>query len=128
MIGEPSTEVEETQETALETTLSDAETSTENKPSISESTSEFESDDEDIEIDEADSETIETDSDGNEIITTSIQYIIVTAETQSQVDYSTALTSIDDKLDTIVSCSIVVMAVIVLSWIHLISRRRRNRK
>ena len=122
MMDEPSTEIEETQETAPETTLSDAETT-----SISESTSELESD-EDVEIDEANSGTIETDSDGNEIITTSIQYIIVTAETQSQVDYSTALTSIDDKLDTIVSCSIVVMAVIVLSWIYLISRKRRNRK
>lgn len=58
----------------------------------------------------------------------SIQYILVTAETQTQIDYSSNFTSIEDKLDTIVSCSIVVMAVIVLSWIHLISRKRRNRR
>lgn len=73
-------------------------------------------------------ESGETDTGTEEDSSSSIQYILVTAETQTQVDYSPNLISIEDKLDTIVSCSIVVMAVIVLSWIHLISRRRRNQK
>lgn len=84
---------------------------------------------EDIDSTTLSDETVETDSDGDELSTTvSIQYIFVTADTQTQADYSPTLLSIDDKLDTIVSCSIVVMAVVVLSWIHLISRKRRHQK
>lgn len=75
-------------------------------------------------------ESVETDTDTGteEDSSSSIQYILVTAETETQIDYSPKLISIEDKLDTIVTCSIVVMAVIVLSWIHLISRKRRNRR
>lgn len=79
-----------------------------------------------IELNENESGEIETSTE--EDSSSSIQYILMTAETQTQIDYSPNLTSIEDKLDTIVSCSIVVMSVIVLSWIHLISRRRRNQK
>lgn len=127
MTDETSTDIEDIQETLPSATFSDAETSTENKKNIFKNHTELESDVENIESDESDSETIETDVDSNEITTSSIQYILVTAETQSQADYSIALMDINDKLDTIVSCSIVIMAVIVLSWIHLISRKRRNR-
>lgn len=73
-------------------------------------------------------ESGETDTGPEEDSSTSIQYILVTAETETQIDYSPNFISIEDKLDTIVTCSIVVMAVIVLSWIHLISRKRRNRR
>ena len=83
---------------------------------------------EEFETELNENESGETDTDTEEDITSSIQYILVTAEMQTQVDYSPTLISINDKLDTIVSCSVVVMAVIVLSWIHLISRRRRNQK
>lgn len=73
-------------------------------------------------------ESGETDTGTEEDSSSSIQYIFVTAETETQIDYSPNFISIEDKLDTIVTCSIVVMAVIVLSWIHLISRKRRNRR
>ena len=75
-------------------------------------------------------ESVETDTDTGteEDSSSSIQYILVTAETETQIDYSPNFISIEDKLDTIVTCSIGVMAVIVLSWIHLISRKRRNRR
>ena len=74
-------------------------------------------------------ESVETDTDtGTEEGSSSIQYILVTVETETQIDYSPNFISIEDKLDTIVTCSIDVMAVIVLSWIHLISRKRRNRR
>ena len=73
-------------------------------------------------------ESVETDTGTEEDSSSSIQYILVTAETETQIDYSPNFISIEDKLDTIVTCSIVVMAVIVLSWIHLISRKRRNRR
>lgn len=75
-------------------------------------------------------ESVETDTDTGteEDSSSSIQYILVTVETETQIDYSPNFISIEDKLDTIVTCSIVVMAVIVLSWIHLISRKRRNRR
>ena len=134
MIDETVT-IEEAAETELETP---AASSSENQSStpeavsddIEQGISELESV-EDIDSTTSGDETVETDSDGDEVsATSSIQYIIVTvaAETQTQADYSLTLLSIDDKLDTIVSCSIVVMAVVVLSWIHLISRRRRNQK
>lgn len=106
-------------ETKLETSLPNETIPTEEDSSVDTELEELES-----ELDEDESGEINTEED----ITSSIQYILVTAETQSQVDYSPNLTSIEDKLDTIVSCSIVIMAVIVLSWIHLISRKRRNRK
>lgn len=73
-------------------------------------------------------ESVETETGTEEDSSSSIQYILVTAETETQIDYSPNFISIEDKLDTIVTCSIVVMAVIVLSWIHLISRKRRNRR
>lgn len=73
-------------------------------------------------------ESVEIDTGTEEDSSSSIQYILVTAETETQIDYSPNFISIEDKLDTIVTCSIVVMAVIVLSWIHLISRKRRNRR
>lgn len=111
------------EETVLETSLLD-----EDIPTGEELQSSTDIELEELESELDENESGEKDTDTEEDITSSIQYILVTAETQSQVDYSPNLTSIEDKLDTIVSCSIVVMAVIVLSWIHLISRRRRNQK
>jgi len=90
------------------------------------STIETEIEEPETELNENESGEIDTGTE--EDSSSSIQYILVTAETQTQIDYSSNFTSIEDKLDTIVSCSIVVMAVIVLSWIHLISRKRRNRR
>lgn len=118
MNEELTSEVEELEETTQEEPASSEESSFEDVTELSES--EIES--------ESDSVTDTTDSEEDELMSSSIQYIFVTAETASQTDYSPALTAIDDKLDTIVSCFIVVMAVVVLSWIHLISRKRRNQK
>lgn len=117
-----STEIIE--ETIIETSLLDEDVSTEKE--LQSSTIDTEIEELESELNENESGEKETDTE--EDITSSIQYILMTAETQTQIDYSPNLTSIEDKLDTIVSCSIVVMAVIVLSWIHLISRRRRNQK
>lgn len=86
-----------------------------------------ETDEPETELNENESVEIDTDT-GTEEDSSSIQYILVTVETETQIDYSPNFISIEDKLDTIVTCSIVVMAVIVLSWIHLISRKRRNRR
>lgn len=125
--------IEEVAETELETPAVSSSENLSGTPEavsndIEEVISELESI-EDIDSTTLSDETVETDSDGNELSTTaSIQYIIVTSETQTQADYSPTLFSIDDKLDTIVSCFIVVMAVVVLSWIHLISRKRRHQK
>lgn len=127
--------IEEAAETELETP---AASSSENQSStpeavsddIEQGISELESV-KDIDSTTSGDETVETDSDGDEVsATSSMQYIIVTvaAETQTQADYSPTLLSIDSKLDTVVSCAIVVMAVVVLSWIHLISRKRRHQK
>ena len=117
--------VEELEETTQEEPVSSEEVSSEDAIEPLESETELAEIDLDSELD---SETDTIDSEEDELTSSSIQYIFVTAETASQTDYSPALTAIDDKLDTIVSCFIVVMAVIVLSWIHLISRKRRNQK
>ena len=118
-------EVEELEETTQEEPVSSEEVSSEDATEPLESETELA----ESELDsETDSTTDTTDSEDDELTSSSIQYIFVTAETVSQIDCSPALTAIDDKLDTIVTCSIVVMAVIVLSWIHLISRKRRNQK
>lgn len=125
MNEEFTSEVEELEEAIQEESVSSEEVSSEDTTELSESETALA----ESELDsESDSESDTTDSEEDELTSSSIQYIFVTAETASQTDYSPALTSIDDKLDTIVSCMIVVMAVIVLSWIHLISRKRRNQK
>ena len=125
MNEELTSEVEELEETTQEEPASSEESSSEDSKELSES--ETEPAESEIES-ESGSVTDTIDSEEDELTSSSIQYIFVTAETASQTDYSPALTAIDDKLDTIVSCMIVVMAVIVLSWIHLISRKRRNQK
>lgn len=112
------------EETIIETTFSDDEELIEKEaPTTIE---EIKIKDSKIELGE--DEPLEIESDSEEDTSSSIQYILVTAETQTMADYSPTLVSIDDKLDTIVSCSVVVMVVVVLSWIHLISRKRRNHK
>ena len=125
MNEELTSEVEELEETTQEEPASSEESSSEDSKELSES--ETEPAESEIES-ESGSVTDTIDSEEDELTSSSIQYIFVTAETASQTDYSPPLTAIDDKLDTIVSCFIVVMAVIVLSWIHLISRKRRNQK
>ena len=125
MNEELTSEVEELEETTQDEPVSSEEVSSEDATELLESETKLA----EVELDsESDSETDTIDSEEDEFTSSSIQYIFVTAETASQTDYSPALTAIDDKLDTIVSCSIVVMAVVVLSWIHLISRKRRNQK
>ena len=125
MDEEFTSEVEELEETTQEEPASSEESSSVDVAELSE----IETEPAESEIEsESDSETDTIDSEEDELTSSSIQYIFVTAETESQTDYSPALTAINDKLDTIVSCFIVVMAVIVLSWIHLISRKRRNQK
>lgn len=129
MNEELTSEVEELEEAIQEESASSEEVSSEDLTELSESETELAESGFDSESDsESDSATDTTDSEKDELTSSSIQYIFVTAETASQTDYSPALTAIDDKLDTIVTCMIVVMAVIVLSWIHLISRKRRNQK
>lgn len=125
MNEELTSDVEELEETTQEEPASSEESSSEDSKELSES--ETEPAESEIES-ESDSVTDTIDSEEDELTSSSIQYIFVTAETASQTDYSLALTAIDDKLDTITTCFIVVMAVIVLSWIHLISRKRRNQK
>ena len=125
MNEELTSEVEELEETTQEEPASSEESYSEDAAELPESGTEpaesgIES--------ESDSVTDTIDSEEDELTSYSMQYIFVTAETASQIDYSPALTAIDDKLDTITTCFIVVMAVIVLSWIHLISRKRRNQK
>ena len=117
-----STEIIE--ETIIETSLLDEDVSTEKE--LQSSTIDTEIEEPKTELNENESGEIDTGTE--EDSSSSIQYILMTAEMQTQIDYSPNLTSIEDKLDTIVSCFVVVMAVIVLSWIHLISRRRRNQK
>lgn len=125
MNEELTSEVKELEETTQEESVSSEEVSSEDVTEPLESETELA----ESELDsETDSETDTIDSEEDELTSSSIQYIFVTAETASQIDYSPALTAIDDKLDTITTCFIVVMAVIVLSWIHLISRKRRNQK
>lgn len=130
---ETSTQNEDSGENALESSA--AEVKKPSKKNTDSTTSVSESDTEVAESDmELNKENVSSNSKAGTLITdeeetsTSIQYILVTADTQTQVDYSVTLTSMNDKLDTIVSCSIVVMAVVLLSWIHLISRKRRNHK
>lgn len=125
MNEELTSDVEELEETTQAEPVSSEEASSEDVTELSESETELAESGLDS---ESDSMTDTIDSEEDELTSSSIQYIFVTAETASQNDYSPALTAIDDKLDTIVSCMIVVMAVIVLSWIHLISRKRRNQK
>ena len=123
MNEELTSEVEELEETTQEEPASSEESSSVDVTELSE----IETEPAESEIEsESDSETDTIDSEEDELTSSSIQYIFVTAETESQTDYSPALMAIDDKLDTITTCFIVVMAVIVLSWIHLISRKRRN--
>ena len=125
MNEELTSEVKELEETTQEEPVSSEEVSSEDATEPLESETELA----ESELDsETDSTTDTIDSEEDELTSSSIQYIFVTAETASQTDYSPALTAIDDKLDTIVTCMIVVMAVIVLSWIHLISRKRRNQR